>query len=309
MTDGTRSGLLVVAKPAGVTSFDVVALARRALGLRRIGHAGTLDPDATGVLPLLLGEAAKLMPYLVDQDKEYRAGVRFGVTTDTLDAGGQVLSTSPVVGLTREAIERAAEPLVGTIRQTPPMYSAVHHQGRRLYELARHGVTVERESREVVVHQIHVEDVGETTATLSIVCGKGTYVRALVAEIGERLGCGAVVAALERTRVGPFHLSDAIPLEELREADPHTLWSRVKRPETAIAAWRAVRLADDAARAFVHGQSVSLPGPPAVGVAYCRVHSSDGVLLGVGEPIMDGHRVRPVRVLHVDRPGTRVLPA
>jgi tRNA pseudouridine55 synthase len=303
------AGLLVVAKPVGVTSFDVVAAARRALGIRRVGHAGTLDPDAVGVLPLLLGEATKLMPYLVDQDKEYRARIRFGVTTDTLDATGRRLSTVTVAGLTREAIEGVAAQFVGTIRQVPPMYSAVHHHGRRLYELARRGLTVEREARDVVVREITVEDAGESAATLRIVCGKGTYVRVLVAEIGAVLGYGALVEALERTRVGAFHLGGTVTLDEVRETARDALWARVEPPQAAIAGFSAVRVGAEGARLFVHGQSASVPGRPTARDALVRVHASDGVLLGVGEPIAGGARVRPVRVLHVDRPGTRVLPA
>jgi tRNA pseudouridine55 synthase len=303
------AGVLVVAKPVGVTSFDVVATARRALAIRRVGHAGTLDPDAAGVLPLLLAEATKLMPYLVDQDKEYRARIRFGMTTDTLDATGRRLSTRAVSGLTRQVLEDVTERFVGTIRQVPPMYSAVHHHGRRLYELARRGLTVEREARDVVVREITVEDTDDSAATLRIVCGKGTYVRVLAAEIGAVLGYGAVVEALERTRVGAFRLAGAVTLDELRESPRDALWARVEPPEAALAGFAAVGLGPEAARLFVHGQSAPVPGLPTAGAARVRVHAADGVLLGVGEPIAGGARVRPVRVLHVDRPGTRVLPA
>ena len=155
--ESTRSGILVIDKGRGATSFDVVAIARRRLGVRRIGHAGTLDPDATGVLPILIGEATKLTPYLVDQDKEYLATVRFGVTTDTHDVSGRVLSEAPVDDLTEARLEEVCRAFVGRIKQVPPMYSAVHHQGRRLYELARAGIEIERMPREVVVRSIAIE--------------------------------------------------------------------------------------------------------------------------------------------------------
>src|SRR5439155_10295685 len=200
------TGILVVRKPVGVTSFDVVAAVRRAFRVQRVGHAGTLDPGASGVLPVLVGEATKLMPYLLDQDKEYRVTARFGTTTDTLDIGGRVLTRVPVGDLSREKLASVIGQFIGRIRQVPPMYSAVHHEGQRLYELARRGVEVEREPRDVVVHRIVLEEVLRDTATLTIVCGKGTYDRVPVAELGDALGVGAVVERLVRTRVGPFTL-------------------------------------------------------------------------------------------------------
>jgi tRNA pseudouridine55 synthase len=303
------SGVLVAAKPKGVTSFDVVAAVRRVLHVRRVGHAGTLDPDGVGVLPILIGEATKLMPYLVDQDKAYRVSVRFGMTTDTLDASGRVLSTSPVDGLDRQTLERITERFLGAIRQVPPMYSAVHHRGRRLYELARRGVEVEREAREVVIHQIVVEEIGEATATLGVVCGKGTYVRVLVAEVGAALGVGAVVERLERTRVGPFELEHAVSWDEIRNVPPEALWPRVLPAEAAISRWPAVRLGLDGAQGFLHGQAVPAAGSDGRKAGLVRVHGVQGVLLGVGELTVAGSIVKPIRVLHVDRQGTGVLPA
>jgi len=213
----TRSGVLVVDKGRGATSFDVVAIARRRLGVRRIGHAGTLDPDATGVLPILVGEATKLTPYLVDQDKEYLATVRFGVTTDTHDVSGRILSEAPVDDLTTARLEEACRAFVGRITQVPPMYSAVHHQGRRLYELARAGIEVERAPREVVVRSILIEKIDGPRAALRVVCGKGTYLRVLAADLGASLGFGGTVESLIRCRVGPFDLRDAVSWSELTE--------------------------------------------------------------------------------------------
>ncbi len=302
------SGILVVDKTAGVTSFDAVARARSRLGVRRIGHAGTLDPPATGVLPLLIGEATKLTPYLMDQDKEYVATIRFGVTTDTHDLSGRVLSETPVSGLTRERLEAACRGFVGRIAQVPPMYSAVHHEGRRLYELAREGVEVERTPRDVVVSAIDVERLEETSATLRIVCGKGTYVRVLAAELGSALGWGGAVDRLVRTRVGRFALADALAWRDLEEAPAAELWARVLPPDAALAHLPAARLDAGGARRFVHGQPADLVAPLAAGTL-ARVYDTAGALLGVGEAAATGRSVRPVRMVHADHPGPSVRPA
>ncbi len=301
-----RSGVLVVDKAPAMTSAAVVGSVRRALRFRRVGHAGTLDPDAVGVLPILIGEATKLMPYLVDQDKEYRVTVRFGITTDTHDLGGRVLSTAPVIGLDRGLLEDATTRFVGHIRQVPPMYSALHHAGKRLYELARAGIEVEREPRDVVVHSMRVEDVAGPSATLTIVCGKGTYVRVLVADLGALLGFGAAVDRLIRTRVGPFHREDAVPSDDIA-VDGEALWAKVLAPTSALAGWPSVTLDPDAATAFLHGQSVVIGTDGVASGALVAVHEGT-VFLGVGEVLASGARLRPVRILHVDRPGTRVLP-
>ena len=236
--ESARSGVLVVDKGRGATSFDVVALARRRLGVRHIGHAGTLDPDATGVLPILVGEATKLTPYLVDQDKEYVATLRFGVTTDTHDVSGRVLSETRVADLTPARLEVACRAFEGTIKQVPPMYSAVHHRGRRLYELAREGIEVERTAREVVISSIAIENV------------------------------------------------DA-PLTE----------------------WPSVRLDAPGAAAFAHGQAADVIPAAAAAEGFVRVHDADGPMIGVGELTAGGSKVRPVRILHADRPRPRILPA
>ncbi len=307
MSGEVPAGVLVVDKAAGPTSFDVVAAVRRRLHVRRIGHAGTLDPGATGVLPLLLGEATKLMPYLADQDKEYVVAARLGVVTDTQDLSGRVVAERPVPALTRARIEDAARGFVGVIRQVPPMYSALHHEGRRLYELAREGVEVAREAREVLVHAIDVEEIVLPLVTLRIVCGKGTYVRTLVADLGEALGCGAAVDRLTRTRVGGFTLRDAVPFARLADEAPAALWARVRPPESALAGWPSVRLDIAEARAFVHGQAVAAGAAGPAG-GHVAVHDGGGRLLGVGQVTAEG-RVRPLRILHANHPGSSVLPA
>jgi tRNA pseudouridine55 synthase len=309
MTSVSRSGVLVVDKPSGATSFDMVALLRRRLGVRRIGHAGTLDPAAVGVLPLLIGEATKLVPYLADEDKEYVATIRFGVTTDTQDLTGRVLSTAPVPALTRERLIAATRPFVGRIRQVPPMFSALHHQGRRLYELAREGVEVPREPRDAMVHDIVVEAVTDVTATLRIVCGRGTYVRTLAADLGAALGCGGAIECLVRSRVGAFHRDDALLAAEVAAATPESLWERVLPPEAALGHLRALQLAGAAVTAFVHGQAIDLARAVDSSGDFVRIHDDAGLMLGIGELVLGGRTLKPSRILHAHRPGTRVLPA
>ena len=298
----------MVDKEPGATSFDVVALVRRRLSVRRVGHGGTLDPDATGVLPILIGEATKLTPYLVDQDKEYLATIRFGLTTDTHDVGGRVVAERPVPEISVSGLEEVCRSFVGRIKQVPPMYSAIHHEGRRLYELARQGVQVERAPREVIVRSIAVEKIAGARAAVRVVCGKGTYVRVLAADIGAALGCGGAVESLVRSRVGSFRLEDAVPWSELMTGSSD-LWSRVQPPEAALAGWAAVGLDEHGAATFVNGQPASVIPAAAGADGFVRVHSVSGVLLGVGQLMAAGRSVKPVRILHADRPGTRVLPA
>jgi tRNA pseudouridine55 synthase len=304
----TGAGVLVVDKTPGVTSFDVVSLVRRRLGIQRVGHAGTLDPDASGVLPMLLGEATKLMAYLADQDKEYVATLRLGVTTDTGDLSGRVRAEVPLPAIDRATVEQACRRFVGRIKQVPPMYSAVHHGGRRLYELAREGVEVVREPREVVIHAIEVQELAPPRLRIRVVCGKGTYLRTLAVDLGTALGGGAAVERLVRTRVGPFPLAEALAWTTLDSEPAAALWARVRPAESALIDWPAIRLDARALARFEHGQSVDVaPARAAVG-ALARVHAADGRLAGVGE-VAEGGRTRPVRVLHADRPGTRVRPA
>jgi tRNA pseudouridine55 synthase len=310
------SGVLAVDKPAGPTSYDVVAVVRRRLGARRVGHAGTLDPAATGVLPILIGEATKLMAYLADQDKEYRAVVRLGISTDTQDLSGRVLAERPVPSMARADMERVLARFTGRIRQTPPMYSALHHEGRRLYELAREGVEVPRQPREVLVHSIDLESLDGPLATLRVVCGKGTYIRTLTADIGEALGCGAAVATLARLRVGPFAITQAVSWAEFEHGSAGALRERIAAPDTALEGWRAVQLDARAAEAFRHGRLLDArggvapaPAHPGRDIGLVRVHGPEGVLIGVGAVDEQDGRLRPVRILHADHPRARVLPA
>ena len=304
MIRDTRSGILPVDKGPDVTSFQVVAQLRRVLRAPKIGHGGTLDPAATGLLPILIGEATKLTPYLVELDKEYLATVRLGVSTDTQDLAGAVLESRPVPELDEASIGKALAPFVGLIRQVPPMYSALHHEGRRLYELAREGVDVERQAREVTVHAIHLEALTLPDLVLRVTCGKGFYVRTLAADLGAALGTGGALARLVRTRVGPYRLEEAAPWNLVLSArDGEFLWARALRPDSALQAMPAARLSEPATRAFANGQSVTEPGAPGL----VRVYGADGAFLGIG--VRRGALLKPERLLHADTPRSRVLPA
>ena len=298
------SGILAVDKGPGVTSFQVVAHLRRVMRAPKIGHGGTLDPDATGVLPILIGEATKLTPYLIELDKEYVATVRLGIVTDTQDLSGAVLETPPVPALDAPAIEAALGAFVGVIRQVPPMYSALHHDGKRLYELAREGRTVAREAREVTVHAIALESVALPDFTLRVRCGKGTYIRTLAADLGRALGSGAALATLVRTRVGPYALEEAVGWAEVCEpGSADSLWDRVLPLDSALPSLARVQLDAVRSRAFRHGQAVTVACAPPGSV---RVYDADGALLGIGTA--RGTSVQPERLLHADHPRPAVLP-
>ena len=299
-------GLLLADKGPGVTSFQVVAHLRRALRVPRVGHGGTLDPMATGLLPVLLGEATRFTAYLQGQDKEYLATIRLGVATDTLDATGAVTAEREIPPLTASQIEAALARFVGEIEQVPPMYSALHAGGRRLHELARAGIEVERAPRRVCVHAFDLLEWARPRLRVRVACGSGTYVRSLAADLGAALGCGGHVEALERTRVGALRLEDAVPWAEIQEGDPTRLIPRVLPADRAVEHLAAVSLSPEGGRRLAHGQTVPLseivpPGAPD-GAGPCRVYAN-ARFVGIGELSPSG--LRPVRLLHADRPGPR----
>lgn len=309
MSDSPRSGILVVEKGAGVTSFHVVAHLRRRLRVAKVGHGGTLDPEATGVLPILVGEATKLASYLMDCEKEYRATARLGVTTDTQDLAGRVLKTSVVPPLSEAEIAEVCSRFVGTIRQIPPMFSALHYRGQRLHELARKGVEVEREPRQVVVHALTLETVTLPSFTIRVTCGKGTYVRTLCADIGERLGCGGALESLIRTRVGPFELDRAVPWTEVRELNhAERLWAALLPLDAGLSHWPEIRLSEAETLALLHGRAVAVSSPGSRSTGWVRLYEATGRFLGVGR-LSGGGVLEPERILHGDRPRRRSLPA
>jgi tRNA pseudouridine55 synthase len=295
------NGVLLVDKPAGPTSHDVVHRVRRALGTKDAGHTGTLDPAATGLLAICLGDALKLQRWLADGDKCYLATIAFGASTTTEDAEGTVLARGDPSGLTEAALRAALPALTGEIDQVPPMYSAVRIDGRRLHEAARAGETVERAPRRVTVNALELGEVGPVDADglrrvhLAVRCGKGTFVRTLAADLGRSLGVPAHLCALRRTVAGPFRIDDALPLEALErlaQADRAALLARIVPPAEAVAFFPLLLVDANGAIALSRGRQLTLP-EEADGLR--RVVGPDGALVAVGE-VKDG-RLRPVRVI------------
>jgi len=294
------NGVLVIDKPAGPTSFDVVRRVRSLVRVKKVGHTGTLDPMATGVLPLCLGDATKIAGFITEGDKAYRAVVQLGVETDTQDAEGKIVSERPVPALGREALEAAVAGFRGKQLQTPPMYSAIKVSGRRLYELARAGEQVERAPREVTVHALELVDFKERELTLDVRCSKGFFVRALAADLGQRLGCGAHLKALRRTQSGPFTLQQAVGLDRLAadlEQGPRALADLERRLVSlsdALAELPAFPVSPTLADKVLHG--LPIEASPRVPDGRVRVVDASGRLLAVAE-VGPTRRLRYLRVL------------
>ncbi len=303
-------GFLVINKPPGITSHTVVARVRRLVGRKvKVGHAGTLDPAATGVLPVALGPATRLIEYLTEASKGYRALVRLGIVTTTDDAEGEVVAHYPLPFLNRAVLETALNTFRGTILQTPPMYAALHHHGQRLYNLARSGKVVERAPRSVRIERLELEGWGTkqnwpgvleqyppeehaTLLTLAVECSKGTYIRVLARDLGRVLGCGAHLAALERTFVGTFTLDQSIPLA-LLESQPSLLPSVLQPPETVVRGWPAVILDEAQYDQVRNGIAVLLSGD--FSGEWVRAHSRDGQLRALLR--REGRLWHPAKVL------------
>jgi tRNA pseudouridine55 synthase len=222
------SGILVVDKPKGLTSHDVVNIVRRMFNIKKVGHAGTLDPIATGVLVILIGKATKKSDILAGDDKEYIAKMRLGIATDTGDAFGKVTSTSKLERCDKGLIEETIMSFRGEIDQVPPMYSAVKYKGRSLYKWARKGVTVQRNPRRITIKDISIKEIAFPEVVFDVVCTKGTYIRQLCVDIGERIGCGAHMTELRRVRSGDFHISQAIDVDRLKSIDRDALVSSLR---------------------------------------------------------------------------------
>jgi tRNA pseudouridine55 synthase len=299
-----NGGILVVDKPAGPTSFEVVKRIRRALGADKVGHAGTLDPAATGVLAVCVDDAVKLQQWLSDGDKAYDATVAFGAATSTEDAEGQVLARGDASGLTADMVRAALPRFTGDIAQVPPMYSAVRVAGRRLHEAARAGEEVERAPRRVVVHRLELLALeppspdGLVRARIAVRCGKGTYVRTLAADLGVVLGVPAHLAALRRTEASGFGLAGAIPLEAaeaLGRSDLPALRARLVSPADALGFLPAVTVDSTEARALAQGKVLGRQAPPGELVReLVRALGPGGRLVALCAPCPAG--LKPVRV-------------
>lgn len=298
-------GILVLDKPAGLSSNQALQRARGIYNARKAGHTGSLDPLATGVLPVCFGEATKFSQFLLDADKAYRSTFALGVETATGDSEGEVLARRDSSGITAADIENCLQQFCGDIQQLPPMYSALKHQGQPLYKLARKGLEVEREIRDITIHSLQMEAFRggspagvDAEVDVNVRCSKGTYIRTLAEDLGKALGCGAHVKMLRRIVAGPFDETQGHRLEELQllrdEQDFETMDGLLLPVDTAVRHFPAVTLGESSACYLLQGQPVIASGTPLSGLA--RLYDQQGGFLGIGEMLEDG-RLGPRRLV------------
>ena len=292
------NGVLLLDKPTGITSNAALQKVKRLFNANKAGHTGSLDPLASGLLPICLGEATKISGFLLSADKEYHAVCKLGVTTDSGDADGEVRETRPVGGICVAEVQEVLEGFLGQSQQTPPMHSAIKRNGQPLYKLAREGVEVAREPREITIHSLDLIRLEGDELELAVRCTKGTYIRVLAEDIGEALGCGAHVSALRRTGVGALHDQPIHTLEELQAVDaeggPAALDALLLPMESTLPDWPQVRLSEDASFYLCQGQPVFVPQLKDRG--WVRLYAGNERFLGLGTVLDDG-RVAPKRLL------------
>ena len=301
---GTISGVLNIYKEAHWTSFDVVAKIRGICHVKKIGHAGTLDPAAEGVLPVCVGKATRIADLLSGEIKTYCAQMRLGEETDTLDQTGTVVRRAdPAVldRLTEGQVREVIDSFVGGYDQVPPMYSARHVQGKRLYELAREGKSVERAAVPVRIDRIVIDEISIPNIALTVTCGRGTYIRSLCADIGEKLGCGAVMTHLVRTRVGPFEIGDALTIGQLQERLTEKSFGDLLMPVDQVFAERpAVTVASSCEKLAYNGNKIPLTGFQAddLPAEDFRLYDSRGQFIGIFGIEENGQTVKPVKMFY-----------
>lgn len=293
------NGTLNLCKPTGPTSFDIVRKVKSLTHQKKVGHGGTLDPLASGVLPICIGQATRISEFLADSSKSYRAEVTLGVATDTYDAEGTVTSTADPSSITYSQLEEVSQQFQGPILQEPPMFSALKHEGKRLYQLARQGIVIEREKRETIIHRLDIIEWSPPVITMEIECGRGAYVRSLAHDLGQALGCGAHLKGLVRLKTGPFDIKDSMTIEELIAVVEEGRWEQFLYPtDFAIADMHAAILDSKAERAAISGQPIPIiyadykkvPEPAISAVSSnqspgtpirCRAFSLDGRFLAI----------------------------
>ena len=286
-------GVLLLNKPRGISSNGALQRVKRLFQAQKAGHTGTLDPLACGLLPICLGDATKFGGELLESDKRYLALVRFGQTTATGDSEGPVLEDKPV-NFSESDLNSALERFRGEISQIPPMYSALKHQGKPLYEFARKGETIARSARHVMIHSLNLVGFEPPFARLDVLCSKGTYIRTLAEDLGQALGCGAHLASLERTGIGPYGIDDSIQLDVLEQLPTESRDALLKAMDSLVRRWPAVKLSEEFARRFTFGQAISrnnlseyVPsGAPSLekqGGGLMRVYTQEDAFLGLGE--------------------------
>lgn len=282
------TGVIIIDKPTGHSSNYILQKVKRLFNAKKAGHTGSLDPLATGVLPICLGEATKLSAYLLDSDKRYHVTCHMGVSTDSGDADGKQLNTHPIPDFTESDLQHVLTQFIGEQHQVPPMYSALKHQGQPLYKLARKGIEVTRKARTVTIYDIQLLTMTKESFTLDVRCSKGTYIRTLVEDISHALGSGGHVTMLRRVEAANYTLQDAISLDALQEnsEDGDGLDSKLSAAENALSDWPEVILDDEMVQSLRYGQTVN--PPPIVGTGLIKVFDEQHVFIGLAELLQDG---------------------
>lgn len=289
------NGIILLDKPIGYSSNQALQKVKSLFQATKAGHTGTLDPLATGLLPICLGEATKFAQHITDADKTYIANIRLGIKTSTGDAEGEVLATQPV-DVTQEQFTKVCEQFIGAIHQMPPMYSALKHEGKALYEYARAGVEIERKSRQITIASIVVESFSFTEARIKVTCSKGTYIRTLAEDIGEALGCGAHLSGLRRTETAGFTIAQATNIEALTLLPLEMRDTQLLAVDSGISSIPKVTIDSEAAFYFKQGQAVWQSG--LIPEGELRVYGESDVFLGLGKRLEDG-KIAPKRLVHL----------
>ena len=293
------NGVLLLDKPLDISSNKALQRTRAIFNAKKAGHTGSLDPLASGLLPICFGEATKFSNYLLNSDKSYEAGCLLGVKTSTADAEGDIIEERPIPELSESQIEQILNSFVGQYEQLPPMHSALKHNGQPLYKLARKGIEVERKPREVNIHNIHLVEYSQNIIKFDVSCSKGTYIRTLAEDIGEALGCGAHIVSLRRTKVADFNVKDSVTMDEIQELRDREAFEDLDKLllpiESMLTDWPLLTLSSDTSYYLKQGQSVFVPGAPTEGMVSLKEEA--GMFLGLGE-IMDDGRVAPRRLVN-----------
>ncbi|MBL4584929.1 MAG: tRNA pseudouridine(55) synthase TruB [Pseudomonadales bacterium] len=292
------NGILVLDKPIGITSNAALQRVKRLFGAAKAGHTGSLDPLASGVLPICFGEATKFSQFLLDADKGYQVTIKLGVRTDSSDAEGEIVSIRPSSHVTEEKILEQLKTFEGETNQVPSMFSAIKHNGQPLYKLARQGIEVERTPRRIFIEHIDLIDFTGREVKLDIACSKGTYIRTIADDLGELLGCGAHVIELRRNKAGPYELEDSMSFEELNavisEGGHSALDNQLLPLSSCVVDFPELKLTESSAYYLRQGQAVQIANTPTEG--WVQIHQQDGEFIGVGE-ILDDGRVAPRRLV------------
>jgi tRNA pseudouridine55 synthase len=290
------NGLINILKPPGMTSHDVVSFVRRTYHLKRVGHAGTLDPAAAGVLPVALGSATRLLEYMTDTDKSYRVELTIGYETDTGDDTGTIINSVSCRMPEKVEFEKVLASFIGTIEQIPPMYSAIKVQGKKLYELARAGITVERQPRTITIHSINLLHIDNTRILFDVTCSKGTYIRSLCTDIGRKLNIPVVMSFLVRTDVGSFSLEKAFTLLEI-EQNP---LNAILPLDYALQNMPKLLLAPELAQAFKYGQPIINQTLKESDQTLVRIYEQESLFIGIGQKNTDTAVITPIKVIKLE---------